>query len=559
VGFAYGRTWSGPLLAVRLGLRALNEKPGNVDAFRAVSGRPARIVDVSEVQLRLEMIRVGVWVTYAVCATGAAYALVSLSQPNRPAILTVLGIGFAGGLVIQALPREKIVRSRAADAFFLSWSVVDIGLIAVMVGMDGGGKSPFAMVFFATIVFAALAYPLVLVVFVGALDVFAYLGAALVAGNPEPSFMAVIASCLGSVAVMCAWLAQNHERERAFLTVVSRSDPLTNCLNRRGFQERVEAELADALRSGQPLALLMLDLDGFKAVNDRLGHAAGDELLSWVASAARSAVRPTDAIGRLGGDEFALLLPETARGGAEEVAFRLRTQISERIGLTIGLACFPEDGADLEELYRAADRELYELKTGASQRDRGTELRWAQTLARAVSARMGDRGDDSRAVTLAVVLGKRLGFADAELEGLRVAALVHDIGKLPVPDRILQKPGPLDPGEYAELGSHIAKGAETLGRLDGLETLAPWLRHSHENYDGSGYPDGLRGQEIPIAARVLRVVDAFDAMTNDRPYRPAMSFDAALEQLRASAGRQFDPACVRELERYLVSEAAGRP
>jgi diguanylate cyclase (GGDEF)-like protein len=523
-----------------------------------VSGRPARIVDVSEVQLRVEMIRVGVALTYAVCATGAAYALVSWSQPNRLPILVMLGAGFLGGIVIHLLPRERVVRSRAADAFFLTWSVGDISLIAVMVGLDGGGRSPFAMVFFLTMVFAALAYPLALMVLVGALNVFAYLGAALVAGNADPAFLVVIASCLGSVAVMCAWLAQNHERERSFLNVVSRSDPLTSCLNRRGFHERVEAELADALRTGQPLALLMLDLDGFKAVNDRLGHAAGDELLSWVVSTARGTVRPMDAIGRLGGDEFAFLLPKTARGEAEEVASRLRAAISERIGLTIGLACFPEDGTDLEELVRVADRVLYVLKEGASQPDRGTELRWARTLARAVSARMGDEGDDTRAVTVAAALGERLGFGPEELEGLRLAALVQNLGKLPVPDRILQKPGPLDPGEYAELGSHIAKGAEALAQLDGFEPLAPWLRHSHENYDGSGYPDGLSGERIPIAARVLRVVDAFNAMTNDRPYRSAMSVEAALEQLRANAGRQFDPACVRELERYLDSEAAAR-
>ena len=142
-----------------------------------------------------------------------------------------------------------------------------------------------------------------------------------------------------------------------------------------------------------------------------------------------------------------------------------------------------------------------------------------------------------------------------DLASLTLAAMVHDVGKLPVPDRILQKPGPLAPGEYDEVKQHLVRGAEMVGRIEGLESIAPWLRHAHEDFDGGGYPDGLREDEIPLASRMLRVVTAFRAMTSDRPHRAAMSTDAALEQLRRNAGGQFDPRCVIAFEAYVLEES----
>ena len=178
---------------------------------------------------------------------------------------------------------------------------------------DDGARSPLTFVFFLPMVYAAVFYPLRLFVPVGAADMVAFVVVADLYGHPEPTYVAFIAACLAFSAVLCAWQAQNHDRHRERLTLMSRTDPLTGCLNRRGFEERVTAELDAATRSGRSLALVLFDLDNFKAVNDMNGHVAGDELLCWVVEGLHRAVRPMDSVGRLGGDEFAILAPGRRR------------------------------------------------------------------------------------------------------------------------------------------------------------------------------------------------------------------------------------------------------
>ena len=515
---------------------------------------------MTEVQLRLAMIRAGVWLTWGICAAATLYAVFTWDEPNRGLILAMLAVGASGGVVIPLLPLEKIVRSRYDGAFFLLWSLADVTLIAILVAADGGGSSPYSAVFFVPLVFAALFYPLPLFVVVGAADVFLYIAASSGTDFEGALRIPIVAAALASTAVMCAWLAQSHDRQRALLNQLSRTDPLTDALNRRGFEERLDAEIAEAMRSGLPVGLLMLDLDGFKQVNDNLGHAAGDELLTWVAGAIASAARPMDSVGRLGGDEFAVLSPGASRSDSGKIARRVSERLSERIQVTIGVASYPQDGITHEELYHVADRELYALKYGAAEQPSGeAELSWAATMAKAVNTRMGGNGDQSRAVRFASGLARALGWSGPELASISLAAMVHDVGKMPVPDRILQKPGPLEPHEYEEVKQHLVKGAEMIGRIDGLRPIARWLRHARENYDGSGFPDGLSGEQIPLAGRVLRVVDAFIAMTSERPYRSAMSVDEALEQLRRDAGRVFDPRCVVEFEAMLTAELQRTP
>jgi diguanylate cyclase (GGDEF)-like protein len=516
----------------------------------------ARIVDVSEVQLRMAMVQAGIWLTYIVCATISLYALVTWEQPHRSLILALLSVAICGALLIPRLPLERVVRGPLAEPFFLLWSFLDVALVAVIVAADGGGASPFAAVFFIPLVFAALFYPLRSFVAVAAVIVFVYVGAATIGDTtPDTTYIAFISVALATVAVMCAWLAQNHDRNRALLNTVSRTDPLTNCLNRRGFEERVEAELSAGVRSGRPLTLMLIDLDCFKAVNDRLGHAAGDELLCWVADGIERSVRSMDTTARLGGDEFAVLIPETAKSEAGAVVDRIGVALANRIEVTVGLASFPEDGTDLEELYRAADRDLYQHKREGHHAAGNRELSWAATLARAVNARMGAAPEQSEIAGHAAGLARNLGWSGADLASFTLAAMVHDVGKVPVPDRILRKRGPLDENEYDELRRHLVHGAEMIGRIEGLEPIAPWLRYAHENFDGSGYPEGLRGDEIPLASRMLRVVAAFDAMTSERAYRSAMSPEQARELLRRNSGTHFDPACVGAFEAYLVNEA----
>jgi diguanylate cyclase (GGDEF)-like protein len=518
----------------------------------------ARIADVSEAQLRSAMVKAGVWLTYGICTVSLLYYGATWEQPHRSFIVLMLGLALVGGAAVQLLPVDRIVRGPLSEPFFLTWSFLDVALVTAIVVADGGVKSPFMGVFFPPLIFAALFYPVRLSVPVGVLVVFGYVGATTFGSSPpDPTYVGVITTALAIVAVMCAWQAQNHERDRNLLSLISRTDPLTDTLNRRGFEELVESALAKARRIDQPVTLMMLDLDGFKRINDSLGHAAGDELLTWVAHGITAAVRPMDSVGRLGGDEFAVLAPGIARSDAKEISERIGAALAARIPVTSGVACFPDDGTESDELYRMADRDLYLRKqVGAGYTSNERDLDWAQTLATAVMTRLGGDADQSRVRRYAAGLARRQGWRGAELESFTLAAMVHDIGKLPVPDRILQKPGPLEPAEYEEVQRHLVRGAEMVARVDGMTAIAAWLRHAQENWDGSGYPDGLTGQAIPLPARMLRVVSAFNAMTSPRPYRPALSPEEALDQLRRNAGRQFDPGCVEEFEAYLLGEPA---
>jgi diguanylate cyclase (GGDEF)-like protein/putative nucleotidyltransferase with HDIG domain len=500
------------------------------------------------------MVRAGVFLSYTASAAGLLYSIATWGEPNRGLITVMFGCGFLSAAVIQVLPVEKFIRSRFSDTFFLTWSTLVIALIAVACAADGGAASPLAYIFFLPMVFAAVFYPLKLFVFVGALDMAAFVVAGSY-GDPDQTHVAFIAGSLAMAAILCAWQAQNHDRQRDGLVRMSQSDPLTGCLNRRGFEQRMESELERAEREGRPLALVLLDLDNFKAVNDMNGHAAGDELLCWVVEGLRRAVRPMDSIGRLGGDEFAILTPGASESGAEHVATRARKLLSERVAVTTGTASYPVHGQSADDLQRHADRQLYAGKHGDAQHFAAgrRELTWAATLARAVDARMATPVEHSTIVArYAAGIAQRLGWTGADLAHIRIAAMLHDIGKVVLPDRILQKPDALDHLEYEEVKRHPETGAELINRVEGLGGIADWVRHSHEHFDGSGYPSGLAGHEIPLASRILLVADAFDAMTSDRPYRSALSQEEALVELRRHAGQQFDPRCVDALEQYLT-------
>jgi diguanylate cyclase (GGDEF)-like protein/putative nucleotidyltransferase with HDIG domain len=504
------------------------------------------------------MVMAGVWLTLLVCAAGLAYAGVTWDDGNRPLIAGLFVAGLVGAAAVVLLPLDGILRNAPlGNAFFGTWSVFDIGLIAVAVAADDGAHSPFTLLFFLPMVFAAAFYPLRLFMPVGALDVLAFLLVGSLYGDPEIAYVTFVAASLAFAAVLCAWQAQNHDRARERLMLASRTDPLTESLNRRGFEERLQAELDEGIRSGRSFALVLLDLDNFKAVNDVHGHAAGDELLCWVVGRVRHTVRTMDTIGRLGGDEFAVLAPGLTETDAAGLAERIGRDLSDRIAVTTGVACFPVDGLEADELQRRADAHLYERKHGLSMSFVAgrRELSWAATLAQIVDARMASPSEHSATVArYAAGIAQRLGWGSADLAYLRVAAMLHDIGKISLPDDILKKPGALDRREYEEIKAHPVIGAEFVDRVDGLSLIALWVKHSHEHFDGTGYPDGLGGEQIPLASRILLVADAFDAMTTDRPYRAAMPYDRALAELQRHAGAQFDPRCVAAFEQHLALE-----
>jgi diguanylate cyclase (GGDEF)-like protein len=321
-------------------------------------------LDSSRLRLRVQAIGAGVWVTYLLCLALAGWLVVTWDRPYREPIAALIAAGVLGALVVSRLPAERIVRSRYREAFFVTWSVVDVAIICLIAYLDGGLTSPAALMLFLTLVFAATSYPLgsMVVVVIASVSGVATIG--LVGGATERAFVAdpayvwVFLVSMALCGVLCMWQSRLGERHREELAELSRTDPLTGCLNRRGFAERFDA----ALEHGQ-VALIQLDLDDFKSVNDLHGHAAGDELLRWVGSTLKALLRGTDATGRLGGDEFALLLPGLSAGEARAVADRTVAALAERIGAAVGVACHPADGTTADELHRHADADLYRGKT----------------------------------------------------------------------------------------------------------------------------------------------------------------------------------------------------
>jgi diguanylate cyclase (GGDEF)-like protein len=377
------------------------------------------------------------------------------------------------------------------------------------------------------------------------------------------------AALLGPLIAISLYQRSTHRALRAMRLALT--DPLTGLGNHRHFHERLQRELIAAEEAGDPLTLCLIDVDDFKRINDRYGHPAGDRVLSQVATKLRQGGEAF----RLGGDEFAVLLPEhdeaTALDTATSIIERLRAmqlEHNEQVTVSAGVATFPVQGVGRDELIRLADSALYwakehgknrvrlyrpevvelaELKKLASGADRAARFRAAASLAKAVDARDVYTGSHSeRVADLAVRVAERMGLSHELVELTRLAASLHDLGKLAIPEEILRKPGPLTDPERLVLERHPQIGYRMLESL-GVTPIAEWVLHHHERWDGTGYPDGLHGEDIPLGARIIFVADAFDAMTNDRVYRGRLGIDAAVEELESCAGTQFDPDAVAAL------------
>jgi diguanylate cyclase (GGDEF)-like protein len=522
------------------------------------SRRPQTGVDFSEVRARADSIGAGVRLTLVVCAAGWLYVAATWDRPDRQLIASLFGLGAIVALLFVLIPHERVVRSRWREPFFLLWSVTQVALTTAVVAADGGAKSPLALLFFIPVVFAALSYPLASVVAIGAVDYLAYIAVGVTGARPDPEYVGFFALSLGCIAALCGWHAREQERRRDAIEGVSRADPLTGCLNRRGFEERFEAELSNALRNGRPFGLISLDLDHFKEINDTRGHAAGDEILRWAVEVMNDTMRPMDTLGRVGGDEFAVIAPGAGPDDCAVIAGRLQDALRPQAPASVGVACFPTDGADRDELQRSADIALYAGKRVREMPVQMTarELSWATALARAVDDRMAVQQEHSWNVAeRCVEIARCLDWPEPDIELLQMAAMLHDVGKVSIPDHILRKQKPLTPQEWEAIKQNPVRGAEIASRIQGLEAIVPWVRHSLERYDGSGYPDGLRGEEIPLACRIMHVADAYDAITSGRPYKERLAPDAALEELRNNAGTQFDPQCVEALERAVAGGA----
>ena len=354
----------------------------------------------------------------------------------------------------------------------------------------------------------------------------------------------------------------------------ARIDQLTGLWNRRHLEERIQVEIGRHSRYGGTFSLIILDLDFFKAFNDSYGHLAGDRLLKQLGAVMKDAIRTTDEAFRYGGDEFAILLPQTTLRDAYEVAERVRDQVASEIkvdGVSVtasfGLASWPVDGVRINEVISAADIALYYAKqSGGNQSHAISEILIPSpkppakleaeqdrsafnlicALAAAVDAKDHYAYKHSQKVReYAVALAKSLELAPADIARLSTCALLHDIGKIGISDEILNKAGKLNSEEWEVIRSHPQLGADIVSNVPELASCLAGILYHHEQYDGSGYPAGLKGEAIPLDARILGIVDAFAAMTSARPYRAAFSCEEALEELKRGAGKQFDPNLVK--------------
>jgi diguanylate cyclase (GGDEF)-like protein/putative nucleotidyltransferase with HDIG domain len=372
--------------------------------------------------------------------------------------------------------------------------------------------------------------------------------------------------------------AVESARQLEGLRHLAEHDPLTGLRNRRGFEPRIQHEIERAPAS--ELAVLVCDLDNFKRINDTLGHEAGDEVLRRFAEVLASATRGSDTPTRLGGEEFAVVLHDTDSAGALTVAERLRHAVHSEfagfpvaVSVSIGLAGSGDRLGTAQDVVRGANRALqaakrlgrdrsvrYQPETlglmDSLRRTGGTseeQLAAAMLLAETLDLR--DEGTSRHSQTvgrLAEQTGRQLGWEAPRVERLRAAGVLHDIGKLGIADAILHKPSALDDEEWQEIRRHPEIGARILEHAN-LREIAGWVRAHHERLDGRGYPDGLAGTAIPPEARVLAVVDAYEAMTADRPYRRSIGTEAAKTQLRRGAGTQFDATIVDALLESLVA------
>jgi diguanylate cyclase (GGDEF)-like protein len=317
----------------------------------------------SEHGVRLASIPAGVRVTLIVCAAAAIDVAFYAVPGRRPALFAILGVACLGAVATGRLPWERIVSSRWREPAFLAWSLSNVATITVFGFVNNMPNSALALLFLVPIVFVSMTYPLKSVLIVGVTSALAYLGVAAHAGS-TPDYVLMFVAVLGSTALMGAWQARNHDSVREKLALMSRTDPLTGCLNRRGFEERAEEAIRGAAATdfAVPLAVVLVDLDGFKQVNDTSGHAAGDQVLRDVTERLASVARQGDVIGRLGGDEFAVLLHGVDEHGARAAGERLEAALADVIRASVGVAVLPRHGTALDTLFGWADRRLYEVK-----------------------------------------------------------------------------------------------------------------------------------------------------------------------------------------------------
>ncbi|HMJ01479.1 MAG TPA: diguanylate cyclase [Conexibacter sp.] len=529
--------------------------------------------------------RMRVRVLASLYTAGATLVLLTLALPHaeqavEAGLLAVALNAYAiGGLLFWQAHR---LPSWALSAT-LAWGST---LVTVLAYCWGAAPSPLAFFYLWVFLYSAYFFtrPVALaqVAYVGALY-----GALLLLRSPPSGGLAwwLVGMATMLIAAIVIRVMRDHvESLIVRLSDAARSDPLTQLPNRRGFRELLDLELERARRGGQPVTVIAGDVDHFKDVNDRAGHHVGDAALQRVADLLREGVRKIDVAARIGGEEFAVILPGCDAHAAFAVAERLRCSLRDAfadatvpITISFGIASHPAHAETAASLVRAADEALYGAKEsgrnrsvvhsdalrglvreGRDERDIEAErfLAVVLDLAEAVDLRFSGSARHSETVgRYAELMARELGLPEHRVGRVRLAGLLHDVGKVGVPDAILRKAGPLTRAERDVISRHPELGAQILEHAS-LADVQAWVGAHHERPDGTGYPLGLSGDELPLEARIVAVADAYEAMTSDRSYRDAIGHERARAELLRHAGAQFDPGVVAAFLSLLDRESA---
>jgi diguanylate cyclase (GGDEF)-like protein len=365
-------------------------------------------------------------------------------------------------------------------------------------------------------------------------------------------------STLAAVIGRTALTFRDNLRMLAYSRLEALTDSLTGLGNRRRLMTDLLREIDEATPDS-PRALILFDLDGFKRYNDNFGHPAGDSLLARLGRNLAVAVDPWGRAYRLGGDEFCALV-ETRSDEADRIVAAASAALTEHgrgfvVRASHGVVFLPDAASEPSAAMQIADQRLYGSK--GARRNSGVGEQTRDVLLQVLQERQPMLQEQMHEVAvLAMAVGREMSLSPELLDEMARAAELHDVGKMAVPEEILNKRGPLDPVELAFIRQHTIVGERILRAAPALGAVARLVRSSHENWDGSGYPDGISGEEIPLASRIIAACDAFHAMTRERPYMGAMSREHALAELRRCAGTHFDPAVVEVLFAQLSGSRA---
>ena len=503
---------------------------------------------------------------------GATLMLPDAGVRDAPPMALLIALACAAGATLYVgasrLPEWVIPAFLMAGSLWISGAVY----------FSGSGGSPYAVLYVwigvEAFYFLSRKQAVLQLTLMGA--AYAWVLSAVPPQGPVQHWLLRVGAAVAA-GLLVAYMRERIHRLVVRLTDAARTDPLTGLLNRRALEEAFDTELERSRRSRRPLSVIVGDLDSFKKLNDRMGHAAGDLALEMLAREVDKWKRRIDVAARVGGEEFAVVLPDTDGRGAFLVAERLRRAIQrtfaeDPVPLTIsfGVATWPEHGDDAERLMHAADQALYAAKDmgkdrsviysaevasmlAASGRMGGGEMQLATVVGLAEALDIRDTGTARHSHTVgryAQIMAEAMGLPAERVERIRLAGIVHDVGKIGISDNVLNKSGPLDDNEWKEMRTHPQIAAKLLSRKE-FADLRSWILAHHERPDGKGYPKGLPDEAIPLEAKILSVADAYEAMTADRVYRPAIGERAAREELEAGAGSQFDMEVVTTFLRAL--------